>query len=216
MAALTDLEVHDSTTDLEKVLGDVFLVRLELFQVRLDQDVLLRLLQELVQVAAGVSGQVIVQEMQFGEHVHEVDLASHVLFQDEHVLEFLMQVSDHRSVILFFLFFLHLGREESVSVLLLRSNGTARFEAGSRSRSALHLAVVEQELSLLEQGLVFSLVALQLLHGVITDLLELLFILHIDLLLNGFPLVRPGFGLAFLDVRDASPVVFVLLELLGF
>lgn len=74
------------------------MITLELLEIRLNKNVLLRLFHERVDLSRLLIGDIAIDEMELGQDVNEVDLSDHVLAKKEDVLIFLVELSDQESI----------------------------------------------------------------------------------------------------------------------
>ena len=77
VAALLQLQVEDAAADLEEVLDDIFALTAVLATLRVDNELLAMLVEDLSQVAVGVIKADVRDEMHLVEHVDEVHLVVH-------------------------------------------------------------------------------------------------------------------------------------------
>jgi hypothetical protein len=74
------------------------MVSLELLEIRLNKDILLRLVHEGVDLSGLLIGDIAIKEMELSKNINEVDLSDHVLAEKEDILIFLVELSDQEGV----------------------------------------------------------------------------------------------------------------------
>ena len=74
------------------------MITLELLEIRLNKNILLRLLHERVDLSCLLIGDTAINEMELGQNVNEVDLSDHVLAKKEDILIFLVELSNQESI----------------------------------------------------------------------------------------------------------------------
>ena len=128
VTSLFDLQIHNSTTELEKILNDIFWFTGVFSRFRIDHEALPMLSQEVAELHSIVVDHLIVKEVELLEDVYNVDLIlwGEVLLYDSAV--FLVELFDVISLIPYFNFwslnwrwqiFDSFWREESISILSL-------------------------------------------------------------------------------------------------
>jgi len=98
VSSLVNRQVKNGASDLEQVLGNIVMITLELLEIRLNKNVLLRLVHESVDLSCLLFGDIAINEMELRQNINEVDLSDHVLAEKEDILIFLVELSDQEGI----------------------------------------------------------------------------------------------------------------------
>lgn len=207
MASLVHGQVEDGAANLEKISRKVTLEVLHsrlvvlLLQVRPDQQIVLRVAEQVVEFALVLLGRQEVasgQQMKSLKNVDKIELTGHVQTVVDNFIVFFVEIAN----------VLHVGYPLPLLIIRLGILSAHRLIRSITSLLVYRICgrqrrlLINQILRLLEQGLVLRLEHAQLLKSIIADLLQLLLILGVNALLDALPFVTGQVALITLSLSE--------------